>query len=46
MEEELRQSRDDLEIRVQERTADLTRLNEKLLLEIDERKKVEDVPPR
>ncbi len=40
-EEALRQSRDELELRVQERTAELTQANELLLAEIAERKRVE-----
>ena len=42
MEEELRQARDELEKTVQERTTDLTTLNETLLLEIDERRRTEE----
>jgi len=42
MEKELRQARNELEKRVQERTEDLTTLNEKLLLEISERKKMQE----
>ncbi len=41
MEEELRKARDDLEIRVQERTAELKRTNETLRTEINERKRAE-----
>jgi PAS domain S-box-containing protein len=41
MEEDLRRSRDDLEVRVQERTAELEKLNEKLSKEIEKRKKFE-----
>lgn len=40
-EEELRKSRDDLEIRVQERTAELAAANKNLMEEIAERNKVE-----
>jgi PAS domain S-box-containing protein len=40
-EEILRQSRDELEIKVQERTAELQRVNESLLSEIAERKRIE-----
>ncbi|MDY0038977.1 MAG: PAS domain S-box protein [Desulforhabdus sp.] len=40
--EALRQARDELEIRVRERTMELARANEKLQDEIDERKKIED----
>jgi PAS domain S-box-containing protein len=40
-EEELRKSRDDLEIRVQERTAELAAANKDLMEEIAEREKVE-----
>lgn len=39
---ELRRSRDELELRVQERTADLMMANDKLIGEIAERKKMED----
>jgi two-component system, cell cycle sensor histidine kinase and response regulator CckA len=38
----LRHSHDELDQRFQERTAELREINEKLLLEIDERKKAED----
>ncbi len=41
MEEELRQARDELEIRVKERTAELTILNERLQQEIAEHKQAE-----
>jgi len=41
MEEELRRSRDLLEQRVQERTAELARSNERLRAEMDERQRVE-----
>jgi signal transduction histidine kinase len=41
MEEELRQARDALEQRVAERTAELTRSNERLRLEMEERQRVE-----
>ncbi len=41
MEEELRQARDELEIRVKERTAELTKLNERLQQEIVAHKEVE-----
>ncbi len=41
-EAELRQARDELEKRVEERTAELSRTNEKLRQEICERKKAED----
>jgi PAS domain S-box-containing protein len=41
MEEELRKSRDELEVRVRERTAELAQSNEELTLEISERLKVE-----
>ncbi len=40
--EELRQARDELEKRVEERTEELSRANEKLKQEIGERKKAED----
>lgn len=39
MEEEIRKSRDDLEIRVQERTAELAKINEDLKVEIAERQR-------
>jgi PAS domain S-box-containing protein len=42
MEEELRRSRDELEIRVQERTAELAEAIESLKVEIAERKKAEE----
>jgi PAS domain S-box-containing protein len=42
MEEELRRSRDELEIRVQERTAELARINEELKAEIAARKQTEE----
>ncbi|MFQ6122911.1 MAG: PAS domain-containing protein, partial [Dehalococcoidales bacterium] len=41
-EEELRRAHDQLEMRVQKRTAQLTELNEKLRREIAERKRVEE----
>ncbi len=41
-EEELRKSRDELEIRVRERTADLAKANEELVAEIAERKQAEE----
>jgi PAS domain S-box-containing protein len=41
MEEELRKSRDELEIRVQERTSDLAKANEELHAEIFERERAE-----
>ena len=41
VEEALRKARDELERRVEERTADLVKLNEKLKLEIEERKQAE-----
>jgi PAS domain S-box-containing protein len=41
-EEELRTAHDELEMKVQERTGELTRANEHLTQEIDERKKVEE----
>ncbi len=41
-EEDLRRSRDELEIRVMDRTKDLQELNEKLMQEIFERKRVEE----
>jgi PAS domain S-box-containing protein len=42
MEEDLRKAHDELEIRVQERTAELARANEALRAEIVERKRVEE----
>ena len=42
MEEALRKAHDELEIRVQERTAELARANEALKAEIDERRRVEE----
>ena len=42
MEEELRKSHDALELRVQERTAELARVNEELQMEIAEREKAEE----
>ncbi len=42
MEEELRKSHDVLELRVQERTAELARVNEELQMEIAEREKAEE----
>ena len=41
MEEELRQSRDELEVRVRERTAELAQSNKELTMEIAERRKME-----
>jgi PAS domain S-box-containing protein len=41
LEKDLRRSRDDLEVRVQERTAQLEKLNEDLRKEIESRKKLE-----
>lgn len=41
-EEALRKAKDELEIRVRERTAELVKANEELLLEINERKKATD----
>ena len=43
MEEELRKSHDALEMRVQERTAELARVNEELQMEIAERKNTEEL---
>ena len=43
MEEELRKSHDALELRVQERTAELARVNEELQMEIAERKNTEEL---
>ena len=43
MEEELRKSHDALELRVQERTAELARVNEKLQREIADREKTEEL---
>jgi PAS domain S-box-containing protein len=42
MEEELRKSRDELEIRVQKRTKELEKTNEELQAEINERKRAEE----
>jgi PAS domain S-box-containing protein len=42
MEEELRRSRDELEIRVQERTVELAKVNEELRTEITERRRTEE----
>ncbi len=42
MEEEVRKSHEDLELRVQERTAELARVNEELQLEIAERERAEE----
>lgn len=42
MEEELRKSHDELEIKVQERTEELFRTNEELIVEVAERKKAEE----
>jgi PAS domain S-box-containing protein len=42
MEEELRRSRDELELRVRERTAELSEAYEKLLEETEERKRLEE----
>jgi len=41
-EDALRKARDELELRVQERTGDLVKVNQKLLSEIEERKKAEE----
>jgi PAS domain S-box-containing protein len=43
MEEELRKSRDELELRVQERTTELEKANQELFTEIEARKRVEVV---
>ena len=43
VEEELRESRDELEEKVAERTADLQRTNEQLQQEVAERRRVEDI---
>jgi len=43
LEEELRKSHDALELRVQERTAELARVNEELQMEIGERKMAEEM---
>jgi two-component system CheB/CheR fusion protein len=43
LEEELRKSHDALELRVQERTAELARVNEELQVEIAEREKAEEL---
>ena len=45
-EEALRKAHDELEIRVQERTAELTKVNEELRIEIAERKRAEEVVRR
>ncbi len=42
MEDELRKSRDQLELRVQERTADLEKVNHELLIEIQERRRADE----
>ena len=42
IEEELRKSHDELEIRVQERTEELVKTNERLMAEVNERKQAED----
>jgi PAS domain S-box-containing protein len=42
MEEELRKARDELEMQVEERTAELTKANEELRIEITERKRAEE----
>ena len=42
-EESLRKAKDELELRVQERTAELARANKSLQLEIQERKRVHDI---
>jgi PAS domain S-box-containing protein len=39
--EELRKSREDLEERIKERTSDLSNMNERLMAEIEERKRIE-----
>ncbi|MGC8660020.1 MAG: PAS domain S-box protein, partial [Desulfomonilaceae bacterium] len=41
IEQDLTKARDELEVRVQERTAEIATVNENLLSEIDERKKIE-----
>ena len=42
IEEELRKSRDQLELRVRERTADLEKVNDELLIEIQERRRADE----